>query len=157
MPKTPFGGRACPRVCSLLRVMRPRFLVTGLTCFVLVLVLAALPVVAEGGSTFDPTAPCTIKGTNSPNLLVGTAGNDVICGYGGNDTITAKGGNDVVRGGLGADVIYGDAGRDWLYGGPGNDRLFARDSQQDHLYGGTGSDTAHIDGIDVLNSIETHN
>jgi Ca2+-binding RTX toxin-like protein len=136
--------------------MRIRFLLTGLGCFMLLLVLAILPVVAQGGSTIDPSAPCTIKGTNAANLLVGTAGPDVICGLDGNDTITAKGGNDVVRAGGGADTIYGDTGRDWLYGGPGNDRLYARDSQQDRVYGGLGYDYARVDTpLDLLNSIES--
>jgi Ca2+-binding RTX toxin-like protein len=137
--------------------MRLRFLVSGLACFGLLVVLAVLPVIAQGGSTPSPSAPCTIKGTNAANLLIGTAGADVICGYGGNDTITAKGGNDVVRAGDGADTIYGDTGRDWLYGGPGNDRLYARDSQQDHVNGGVGSDYARVDNpLDVLSSVESH-
>jgi Ca2+-binding RTX toxin-like protein len=137
--------------------MRIRFLLSGLACFAVVLVMAVLPVVAQGGSAVNPLAPCTIKGTNAANLLIGTAGTDVICGYGGNDTITAKGGNDVVRAGDGADTIYGDTGRDWLYGGPGSDRIYARDSQQDRVNGGLGSDYARVDNpLDRLSSIESH-
>jgi hypothetical protein len=73
--------------------MRVRFLVSGLAFFAVAFVLAAVPVLAQGG-----TAPaCTIKGTNGGDLLIGTAKADVICGYGGSDIITAKGGNDIGR------------------------------------------------------------
>jgi Ca2+-binding RTX toxin-like protein len=154
--KPPSGGEWGGWSCLCYEVMRVRFLLSGLACFALLLVLAALPVVAQGGSSIDPTAACTIKGTAGPDLLAGTAGADVICGYGGNDTITAKGGNDVVRGGAGTDTIYGDYGRDYLYGNRGNDRIYARDSQQDHVFGGRGYDNARVDTpLDIVSSIES--
>jgi Ca2+-binding RTX toxin-like protein len=154
-PKTPLrGDRPGSERVLCYEVMRLRFLVAGLAGFVLVILLAVLPVVAQA---VTPSSPCTIKGTNGANLLMGTAAADVICGYGGNDTITAKGGNDVVRGGDGADVIYGDTGRDWLFGGPGNDRIYARDSQQDRVNGGTGFDYARVDNpLDILRYVESH-
>ena len=132
--------------------MRLRFLVSGLTFFGLLLLVAALPLVAHGGG-----APaCTIPGTSEPDLLKGTSGADVICGRGGADVITAAGGNDIVRGGGGADTIYGDTGQDQLYGQKGEDRIYARDSQRDHLYGGPGSDYGRVDNpLDVLRSIES--
>ncbi len=155
--KPPSGGQWINSCGLCYEVMRLRFLISGLACFALLLVLALLPVVAQGSGSVTPSSPCTIKGTDGPNLLIGTAGADVICGYGGNDTITAKGGNDVVKGGAGADTIYGDTGRDWLYGNTGNDRIYARDSQQDHVYGGYGSDYARVDTpLDIQNSVESH-
>jgi hypothetical protein len=148
----PSGERPCSDRVLFFELMRIRLLVSVLTFFAVVLVLAAVPVLAQGSTPI----PCTIKGTNGPDLLIGTAGRDVICGFNGNDTITAKGGNDIVRGGDGADVIYGDTGNDYLYGGPGNDRLYARDSARDHVYGGTGRDFARIDSpADLLYSVET--
>lgn len=151
-PKTPFGGTAGRSPCSLLRVMKLRFLLSGLALFGVAVLLAVLPVAAQGG-----TAPaCTIKGTSGGDLLIGTEGPDVICAYGGDDTVTAKGGDDIVRGGAGADVIYGDIGNDHLYGGRGKDRLYARDSARDWLYGGRGTDYARVDTpADVLHSIES--
>jgi Ca2+-binding RTX toxin-like protein len=131
--------------------MHLRFLVTGLACFGLLILLAVLPVVAQGAAP-----ACTIMGTPNADLLTGTAGADVICGRGGADVITAKGGNDVVRGGGGADTIYGDTGRDRLEGNRGNDNIYARDSQQDRVFGGPGSDYARVDNpLDILNSVES--
>jgi Ca2+-binding RTX toxin-like protein len=128
-----------------------RFLVTGLACFLLLILLATLPVVAQGA-----TPECTIRGTPKFDLLTGTPGPDVICGRGGPDVITAKGGNDVVRGGRGADTIYGDTGRDRLEGQRGNDKIYARDSQQDRVFGGPGSDYARVDNpLDILSSVES--
>jgi Ca2+-binding RTX toxin-like protein len=133
--------------------MKVRFLLSGLAFFGVAFVLAALPVLAEGGTA----PPCTITGANGGDLLIGTAGADVICGYGGSDIITAKGGNDIVRGGGGPDQIYGDGGSDHLYGGAGNDKLYARDAVKDWVYGGRGSDYARDDDPeDVLRSIESH-
>ena len=154
--KPPSGGQP-NRACALCYdVMRLRFLVSGLAFLGLLLLLAALPVVAQGHNTPAKDKPCTITGTNGPNLLEGTGGPDVICGRGGDDVITAKGGNDVVRGGGGDDTIYGDGGRDTLLGGRGNDSIYARDSQHDHLYGGPGSDYGRVDNpLDSLSSIES--
>ena len=106
--------------------MRVRFLVSGLAFFAVAFVLAAVPVLAQGG-----TAPaCTIKGTNGGDLLIGTANADVICGYGGSDHLYGQDGND---------KIYArDAVKDWVYGGRGSD--YARDD----------------DPEDVLRSIESH-
>jgi Ca2+-binding RTX toxin-like protein len=133
--------------------MRVLFLVSGLAFFAVTVVVAAVPVLAQGGTT----PACTIRGGSGGDLLIGTAGADVICGYGGSDTITAKGGNDIVRGGYGADTIYGDAGSDHLHGGPGNDKIYARDAIKDYIYGGKGFDYARDDDPeDVLHSIESH-
>jgi Ca2+-binding RTX toxin-like protein len=51
------------------------------------------------------SAPCTVSGTNRPDVLQGTSGDDVICGHGGNDRIVPGGGHDIVRGGSGSNTI----------------------------------------------------
>lgn len=137
-------------------MMRVRFLISGLVFFGFAVLLAVLPVVAQGHNTPSASQPCTVAGTSGADLLEGTNGPDVICGYGSADTITARGGNDVVKGGRGPDVIYGDTGRDTLLGGRGNDRIYARDSEHDHVYGGPGSDYARVDNpLDTIRGVES--
>jgi Ca2+-binding RTX toxin-like protein len=151
--KYPLGGRGRTGCVFFDTNMKVRFLLSGLAFFAVAVLLAVLPVLAQGGTA----PPCTIKGTNGGDLLIGTAGADVICGYGGSDIITAKGGNDIVRGGGGPDTIYGEGGSDHLYGGDGNDSLYSRDAVKDWDYGGRGSDYARDDDPeDVLRSIESH-
>jgi hypothetical protein len=138
-------------------VMSVRFLVSGLTVLTGLIILAALPVVAQG-HTPNRDAACTIKGTAGADYLVGTGGADVICGYGGNDTIAGSGGNDIIKGGGGNDDLLGDAGTDALYGGAGKDYLWIRDNTHDHGYGGKGYDQARRDPFkDTLGSVEYHN
>jgi Ca2+-binding RTX toxin-like protein len=138
-------------------VMSFRFLASGLAVFTGLVILAALPVVAQG-HTPNPDVACTIKGTSRADYLVGTNGPDVICGYGGNDTISGSGGNDILKGGLGDDSIQGDGGTDALWGGDGRDYLWIRDNAHDHGYGGPGYDKARRDPFkDALRSVEYHN
>jgi Ca2+-binding RTX toxin-like protein len=138
-------------------VMSVRFLVSGLAVLTGLIILAAIPVVAQG-HTPNRSASCTIKGTSGADYLVGTGSADVICGYGGNDTIAGSGGNDIIKGGGGNDELLGDAGTDALYGGTGRDYLWIRDNTHDHGYGGKGYDQARRDPFkDTLGSVESHN
>jgi hypothetical protein len=66
--------------------VRVRVLVLGLAFFGFAVALAVQPYVASGHSP-RLSKPCTVVGTNGPDLLQGTAGPDVICGLGGSDTI----------------------------------------------------------------------
>ena len=92
--------------------MRVRFLVSGLVSLAVAVLVATIPVLAEGGTT----PACTIKGTSSGDLLIGTAGADM--------TVLAR--CELVHGGPGNDKIYGrDAVKDYIYGGRGFD--YARD------------------------------
>ena len=119
--------------------MSVRFLVSGLAVLTGLVIVAALPVVAQG-HTPNPQQACTIKGTSGADYLVGTGHADVICGYGGDDT------------------LQGDAGTDALYGGGGSDYLWIRDNLHDHGYGGRGYDQARRDPFkDVLGGVESHN
>jgi Ca2+-binding RTX toxin-like protein len=138
-------------------MMSVRFLVSGLAVLTGLVMLAVLPVVAQG-HTPNSKVPCTITGTANADYLVGTSGADVICGYGGNDTIAGSGGNDIIKGGGGNDDLLGDAGTDALYGGAGKDYLWIRDNTHDHGYGGKGYDQARRDPFkDTLGSVESHN
>jgi Ca2+-binding RTX toxin-like protein len=138
-------------------VMSVRFLISGLAVLTGLIILAALPVVAQG-HTPNRSAPCTITGTSGADYLVGTGNADVICGYGGNDTIAGSGGNDIIKGGGGNDDLLGDAGTDALYGGGGRDYLWIRDATHDHGYGGRGYDQARRDPYkDTLGGVESHN
>jgi RTX calcium-binding nonapeptide repeat (4 copies) len=108
-------------------------------------------------------SPCTIRGSNGPDVVNGTPGDDVICGLGGNDTIYGGGGHDLLVGGKGNDKLYGRAGNDRLVGGPGKDVLnggagadtfHARDRVRDVVNGGPGRDRARVDWLDAVRSIE---
>jgi Ca2+-binding RTX toxin-like protein len=130
-----FGSRIREATISL------RFLLAGLTFFATALVVAALPVVAQGHRPVNVwSKPCTIVGTAGPDLIRGTPRADVICGLGGADTLAGNSGADIVRGGRGADVIQGDSGQDVLLGGEGKDILYSYDGTHDHIDGGGGFD-----------------
>ena len=43
-----------------------------------------------------------------------------------------------------------------MLGQGGNDRFTSRDSSADLLFGGSGKDSATVDTLDVLSSVETH-
>jgi RTX calcium-binding nonapeptide repeat (4 copies) len=49
--------------------------------------------------------PCTILGTNRPDVITATPGPDHICGLGGDDLISGEEGSDVIDGGGGFDTI----------------------------------------------------
>lgn len=84
----------------------------------------------QGSSTWDhlrydtsPGHPCTLRGTDGPDVLVGTPGADVVCAGAGDDRVTGLGGDDVLIGGEGDDVLLGGDGHDLLQGGWGADVL----------------------------------
>lgn len=136
--------------------MQVRILISGLSLFGAAVLVATLPVIAQGGASGE-RKPCTIVGTPAAESLLGTSGNDVICGRGGADTIFAGSGNDIVRGGRGADRLQGGSGSDVVQGGPGRDLIFAYDGTRDRLSGGPDHDTLNgfDPGLDVVRSIES--
>ena len=75
--------------------------------------------------------PCTVVGTEGPDVLEGTAGDDVLCGLGGDDRLLGLDGRDVLDGGDGSDRVLGGAGSDDLDGGAGSDTL---DGEEDENY-----------------------
>jgi Ca2+-binding RTX toxin-like protein len=144
-------------------------------------IVASANGVATDGETHSFSTPgmktpggrvCTIVGTQGPDVLRGTPGPDVICAYAGNDRIYGLGGKDIVIAGAGDDVVVGGSGNDVLQGGPGNDQLLggsgydqlsggagndalsARDHRRDVVIGGPGTDTATVDRVDRVVSIE---
>jgi subtilisin-like proprotein convertase family protein len=92
----------------------------------------------------DPSASCTIEGTDGADVLQGTDGIDVMCGWKGPDVLRGLDGNDILRGGHGADQLRGSLGDDLVLGGPGYDKLF----------GGQGDDTCDRESIDVRSGCE---
>jgi len=103
-------------------------------------------------------------GGATSNTYFGGAGNDTISGVGGADALFGEGGNDLIVGGDGSDFldggsgddqVYGQAGNDTLMGQGGDDRLFAHDNLRDTVNGGSGTDTADVDGLDLVSSVET--
>jgi hemolysin type calcium-binding protein len=146
------GGRFQEAIISL------RFLLAGLTFFASALVIAALPVVAQGHRPANVwSRPCTIVGTAGRDAIRGTSRADVICGLGGADTLSGNSGADIIRGGRGADTIEGGAGQDVLLGGAGNDVLQSYDGTHDHVNGGAGFDRlpGHDRLLDRLFSVES--
>ena len=89
-------------------------------------------------------------GTNGNNTLKGANSPDLILGLGGNDKIDGKGGDDVLCGGDGVDLLLGMAGNDHLDGGAGNDVLNGGSGDYDELVGGEGNDVL-LDGDGVRN------
>lgn len=84
----------------------------------------------------DPTAGCTVLGTEARDVLRGTSGPDVICGFGDDDMIFGNGGNDI------------------LWGGEGDDHLHSKDGVKtedtDFLIGEGGVDTCTSDESDRI-------
>jgi Ca2+-binding RTX toxin-like protein len=117
------------------------------------------------------------------DVLRGNAGDDLVrdqscdeCGS-GNDVLHGNGGNDTIASGWGKDKDYGDAGTDKVYdvecdgptymdGGAGNDYLESYSSSfegydltvcnqvADTINGGTETDTAKVDRLDSVTSVE---
>jgi Ca2+-binding RTX toxin-like protein len=102
---------------------------------------------------------CTIRGTESADVLIGTSASETICGLGGNDVIAGRGGDDIILGGPGFDVadysaassggVYADLSRGTASDGGGIDTLsgingIIGSQYNDYIYG---DDTANlIDG-----------
>jgi Ca2+-binding RTX toxin-like protein len=87
----------------------------------------------------------TLVGGNDAQTLDGGAGKDVLRGGPGTDRLT---------GGDGADELIGGRAKDQMRGGSGNDTLRSKDAFKDLVYGNQGTDRAHVDGRDILASIE---
>lgn len=87
----------------------------------------------------------TLVGGNDAQTLDGGAGKDLLRGGPGTDRLT---------GGDGADELIGGRAKDQMRGGSGNDTLRSRDAFKDVVYGNQGRDRAHVDGRDILASIE---
>jgi Ca2+-binding RTX toxin-like protein len=123
---------------------------------------------AGGAGTGDRWLPPTwgylsASGGEGDDLLGGTRRNDHLYGDGGFDELRGGGGRDSLDGGNYSDVIVGGDGGDYIVGGswadvveagPGDDFIDAYDLTADDLHGGTGFDTASVDGVDDLTSIE---
>ncbi len=114
------------------------------------LIAGDLAATLSGGAGND-----TLMGGAGNDQLSGNGGNDRLYGNGGNDRLYGDNGNDYMDGGAGADRLTGGDGMDTLLGQGGNDRFTTRDGFADQLFGGSGKDSATVDSLDVLNSIET--
>lgn len=68
------------------------------------------------------TAPQTVAGSATDDIIIGGSGGDSLDGLAGNDTIDAGDGDDTIAGGDGADQLVGGAGDDSMIGGAGDDR-----------------------------------
>ncbi|MEM6381037.1 MAG: calcium-binding protein [Pseudomonadota bacterium] len=86
------------------------------------------------------SAPDTIIGDDSVNVLSGGASKDRISGLDGNDVINGDGGDDRLNGNVGDDTVMGGGGADIVNGGVGNDTLVGN-SGEDTLNGGSGADS----------------
>ena len=71
------------------------------------------------------------------------------------DSIDGEAGDDIIFGGVGNDILIAGSGENQLFGQNGNDTIFAQDGNLDFIDGGAGSDSAEIDNVDLLSSIET--
>ncbi len=49
--------------------------------------------------------PCTIMGTNGPDVIRSTPRADYVCGLGGDDVVASRAGNDIVDGGSGENTV----------------------------------------------------
>lgn len=124
-----------------------------------------------------------VDGGNGADVEQGNGGDDRI-GRGSffdadsaNDVSRGGPGNDVLTGGWGMDKLYGEGGADTLYdtecdgptllsGGPGSDYLESWSSSfegwhgnvcnqvSDHVIGGDGRDTAQLDRLDTVRTVE---
>ncbi|WP_428939868.1 hypothetical protein [Fontivita pretiosa] len=87
-------------------------------------------------------------------VLIGGQGNDKLVGSARSDRLVGGTGDDVLLGLLGNDLLDGGAGSDQMFGGAGDDRFIANDGEPDTVDGGEGNDSALVDAIDTLISIE---
>jgi Ca2+-binding RTX toxin-like protein len=94
-------------------------------------------------------------GGDGDDTMSGAGGADALQGQGGHDVIVGGAGNDFLDGGAGNDSIYGQAGNDVLLGQGNNDHLFANDNARDTVNGGFENDTAAVDDLDIVTSVET--
>jgi len=87
-------------------------------------------------------------------VLIGGEGNDKLVGSARPDRLVGGPGDDLLHGMLGNDLLDGGAGSDQMFGGAGDDRFIANDEQPDTVDGGEGNDSALVDELDTLISIE---
>jgi ELWxxDGT repeat protein len=128
-----------------------------------------IPVFVSAGGGNDKvasgSAPDTIGGGAGKDTIDGGLGNDRLNGHGGHDRLFGNAGadrlygydgNDLLDGSSSNDRMYGGNGADTMFGAGGNDRFFAAgDESVDELFGGKGHDTAIVDALDILASVET--
>jgi Ca2+-binding RTX toxin-like protein len=95
-----------------------------------------------------------LHGSDGNDTLIGGNGDQFFDGGKGNDLLRGGSGRDSMSGGSGADELIGGTARDTLRGGTGNDTLRSSDAFKDLVYGNQGTDRAHVDGRDILASIE---
>jgi acetyl esterase/lipase len=86
--------------------------------------------------------PCTIEGSDGPDILFGTSGDDVICALGGTDIVVGGRGDDVILAGAGDDLVLGGSGNDVVEADTGDDRVLGQRGD-DRLDGGPGRDRVH--------------
>jgi parallel beta-helix repeat protein len=89
------------------------------------------------------------------DTILGGNGADRLDGANGNDSIDGEAGDDIVFGGVGNDVLIAGSGENQLFGQNGNDTIFAQNGNLDFIDGGAGLDSAEIDSLDLISSIET--
>jgi Ca2+-binding RTX toxin-like protein len=77
-----------------------------------------------------------------------------LAGGNGNDVLVGNGRGNGLAGGPGSDRLTGAGGHDGLWGDAGNDTLYARDGTADFVQGGAGSDTAYVDAVDIVQTVE---
>lgn len=100
-------------------------------------------------------ATCTIRGTETDDVLNGTRDFDVLCGLQGNDYVHGDGRRDRVKGGQGDDVLVGGSGRDSFRAGGGDDRVFTVDHRGgEDVQGGPGDDQCFVDRGDRVSGCE---
>ncbi|MCS7034350.1 MAG: CAP domain-containing protein [Phycisphaerae bacterium] len=96
----------------------------------------------------------TLIGGDGDDRLYGDDGDDLLCGNGGVDRLWGGEGDDTLEGGSSNDRLFGDAGSDRLHGGNHNDFLDGG-TGPDQLFGDSGNDSAILDPLDTLQSVET--
>jgi len=105
---------------------------------------------AHGGEGDD-----LLSGTRRDDHFYGGGGFDDLSGRGGRDSLDGGNHSDAIVGGDGGDYILGGSWRDVVRAGPGADFIDAYDLTADDLHGGPGFDTAKVDNVDELTSIES--
>jgi Ca2+-binding RTX toxin-like protein len=95
-----------------------------------------------------------LHGGDGNDTLIGGNGAQFFDGGRGNDLLRGGPGRDLMLGGSGADELIAGTARDTLRGGTGDDTLRSKDAFKDVVNGGQGTDRAHVDGGDILASIE---
>ena len=99
-----------------------------------------------------------VRGQGGDDTFAAAAGTPLAVladGGAGNDAFTGAEEPDTFFGGPGNDGLTGGAGPDLLDGQDGDDALLARDGAGDLVRGGVGIDSAQVDGVDVVDGVES--